>query len=166
VLIRPVEDSEFERAGKLIVEAYEALPGGHMSDEYAGLLAAVKERARDAEVLVAIDEDDGLVGCVTFVSQASSPWAELLEDEEAGIRMLAVRPFVQGRGIGARLVEACVEQSRELNKAAVMLHTTPWMTAAQRLYERLGFERFEERDWQPVPQVPLLAYRLVLETQN
>ena len=32
------------------------------------------------------------------------------------------------------------------------------MTAAQRLYERLGFTRLPERDWSPVPEIDLLVY--------
>ena len=27
-----------------------------------------------------------------------------------------------------------------------MIHTTPWMNAARRMYERLGFERRPDRD--------------------
>jgi hypothetical protein len=36
------------------------------------------------------------------------------------------------------------------------------MHAAHRLYERLGFTRLPDRDWEPVPQVLLLAYSLSL----
>mgnify|MGYP004634202519 FL=1 len=32
------------------------------------------------------------------------------------------------------------------------------MTAAQRLYQRLGFTRLPERDWQPAPGIDLLVY--------
>ena len=32
------------------------------------------------------------------------------------------------------------------------------MTAAQRLYERLGFTRLPERDWSPVPGIDLIVY--------
>jgi hypothetical protein len=36
------------------------------------------------------------------------------------------------------------------------------MTAAHRLYERLGFMRAPERDWKPVPEVRLISYELAL----
>ena len=114
----------------------------------------------EADVLVALDGE--LVGCVTFVPDGSSPWAELLEEGEAGIRMLAVLPAAQGRGAGRALLDACVLAAGRLGRSALLLHTTPWMSAAHRLYERAGFERFPERDWLPVPEVPLLAYRLPL----
>lgn len=146
-----------------MVAAYEALPGGHMSEEYAAELADVGRRAAGTEVLVALDDDGSVIGCVTFVADPSSPWAELAEDGEAAIRMLGVDPKAQGRGVGRALVDACVERARRLRRRAVLLHTTPWMTAAHRLYEKSGFVREPARDWQPTPAVPLLAFRLPLD---
>ena len=132
-----------------------------MSPGYAALLADVARRCREAEVLVA-DDDGSLVGCVTFVPDASSPWAELLGEGESGVRMLAVRPDAQGRGTGRCLLAACVDRARQLGSQALLLHTTPWMTTAHCLYLSSGFVRFEDRDWLPVPDVPLMAFRLEL----
>lgn len=159
--VRLVRPEEHAVAGALVVAAYEALPGAHLSEDYAAELADVGRRAREADVLVALAAGE-LLGCATFVPDRSSPWAELLEDGEAGLRMLAVRPESQGRGVGGALLDACVDRARRSTRTALMLHTTPWMTAAHRLYERAGFARFPERDWTPVPEVPLLAYRLPL----
>jgi ribosomal protein S18 acetylase RimI-like enzyme len=166
--VRPVRPDEHEEAAQLVLAAYRALPGGHLAGDYSTELADVASRSREAEVLVAVrrSEEQGpdeILGCVTLVPDASSPWAELLEEGEAGIRMLAVRPDVQGRGIGGSLVDACVARARALGRAALVLHTTPWMTAAHHLYEEAGFVRFPSRDWNPLPEVPLLAYRLVLD---
>jgi probable phosphoglycerate mutase len=164
VQIRPVRSGEYEQAGSVVIAAYEALPGGHMTAEYAAELGDVARRAAGAEVLVAVDDEDGfLLGCVTFVPDSSSPWAELVEEGEAAIRMLGVAPTAQGRGVGLALVDACLERARQLKRHAVLLHTTPWMPAAQRLYGKAGFVRVPERDWYPTPAVPLLAYRLPLD---
>jgi ribosomal protein S18 acetylase RimI-like enzyme len=161
VEIRTVTPDDYEDAGRVVVEAYRALPGRHLSADYAAELAAVERRAAEAEVLVAT-AGGSVVGCVTLVPDASSPWAELLEEGDAGIRMLAVSPAAQGGGVGRLLVEACVSRARQLGCRSVVLHTTPWMPAARHLYETLGFERLPARDWTPVPEVPLVAYRLVL----
>ena len=161
--VRLVQPPEYEQVGQLVVAAYRSVPGGHLSEDYATALADVKRRATEAEVMVAItDEAEAPVGCVTFVPDASSPWAELLESSEAGIRMLAVDPQAQRRGVGRALLEACIGRGKELRRTAVVLHTTTWMTSAHRLYEASGFERVPDRDWAPVPGVHLLAYRLVL----
>ena len=122
-----------------MVAAYRALPGAHLSNGYAEQLADVGRRAAEAEVLVAAD--DGLLGCVTFVSDATSPWAELLEDNEASIRMLAVDPTVQGRGVGRALLDACLDRARPARSDAIFLHSTPWMQAAHHLYAGAGFVR-------------------------
>lgn len=160
--VRLVQPGEHALAGELVVAAYRALPGGHLTDDYAEELADVERRAREAEVLVAVDDDGGVIGCVTFVPDDSSPWAELLEPGEAGIRMLAVDPRAQRRGTGRALLAACIYRAQELGRTALILHTTPWMKAAHRLYETSGFQRLSERDWVPVPGVPLRAYRLDL----
>ncbi len=112
---------------------------------------------------MAVDGDtEAPLGCVTFVPDASSPYAELLEGAEAGIRMLAVHPGAQRRGTGRALLAACTGRAKELRRTALILHTTPWMTSAHRLYETSGFERLPDRDWAPVPEVHLMAYRLLL----
>jgi len=161
VLVRDVKPEEYTRAGEIVVAAYAALPGRHMSGGYAAELADVARRSGEAEVLVALEED--LLGCVTFVPDSSSPWAEALEPDEAAIRMLGVDPAAQGRGAGADLVDACIERARTLGRGAVFLHSTPWMTSAHRLYERAGFQRVPDRDWTPVPDVPLVAFLLDLD---
>jgi len=160
VEVRQVRTDEYQSAGRLVVAAYRALAGAHLSPDYAAELADVERRASGADVLVALGDE--LIGCVTFVPDASSPWAELLEEGEAGIRMLAVLPAAQGRGVGRKLLDECVSTARKLDRTALLLHTTPWMSTAQHLYSTAGFERFSERDWSPVPEVPLLAYRLLL----
>jgi ribosomal protein S18 acetylase RimI-like enzyme len=157
VEVRQVRPEEYEEAGAVVVAAYQALPGAHLSNGYTAQLADVGRRAREAEVLVAVD--DRLLGCVTFVADATSSWAEMLESDEAAIRMLGVDPTVQGRGVGRALLGACITRACRLGRAALFLHSTPWMEAAHHLYGMAGFVRVPERDWWPVPDVPLLAFR-------
>jgi ribosomal protein S18 acetylase RimI-like enzyme len=161
VEIRTVLPDEWGAAGRLVVAAYRALPGAHMSGGYEAELADVERRASDAEVLVAL-ERVAVVGCVTFVPDSTNHWAEGLEDDEASIRMLAVDPAFQGRGAGAALLDACTVRARSLGRSAIFLHSTPWMTAAHRLYDRAGYVRVPDRDWLPVPDVPLHGFRLDL----
>src|SRR5205823_382345 len=104
-----------------------------------------------------------VVGCVTYVPDTSSPWAEELAGGEAGVRMLGVDPAHQGRGIGTALVEACIARARADARTALVLHSTPWMEAAHAVYRRLGFHRAPGRDLTPVPEVPLLAFTLGLD---
>jgi ribosomal protein S18 acetylase RimI-like enzyme len=163
VEIRRIAPEEYEQAGRLVVAAYEALEGGPLDPGYAAELADIGTRAVEAEVLVALDGGE-LVGCVTFVPDPSSPWAEGVREDESAIRMLAVDPGAQGRGAGGALLDACIVRAVVLGRRGLFLHSTPWMGAAHRMYRKAGFVRVPDRDWLPVPEVPLLAFRLALTT--
>lgn len=163
--IRPVEPDEYARLGALTVDAYGRLGHFEAEPEYEVELADVRSRAEAAAtaVLVAVDGDeDDLLGGVTFVEGAASPFFEHDVPDAAAIRMLAVAPTARGRGIGEALTAACVGRARELGRAAVVLHSTAVMADAHRLYTRMGFRRDDKHDWSPAPGVELLAFRLDL----
>lgn len=161
VVIREARPEEHARLGEMVVAAYRSLPEFDEPD-YEPELRDVARRAREAVVLVAVDDDGTLLGCVTYVPGPESPWAELLEPGEAAIRMLAVDPTARGRGVGTALAAACIARAREDGRAAVFLHSLPYMRAAQAIYRRLGFIRRPDRDWEPVPGIPLLGFALAL----
>jgi GNAT superfamily N-acetyltransferase len=168
VQVREIAGGEHEQVADLTVAAYAAIPGDHMSGGYERELRDVQRRAAEALVLVAVipaaNDRLGPVGAVAYVADRDSPWAagEGLQEDESLIRMLAVDPAHQGCGAGAALVEACIARARVDRKRALMLHTTPWMGTAHRLYERLGFVRRPDRDMLAAPDVPLIAYGLDL----
>jgi ribosomal protein S18 acetylase RimI-like enzyme len=158
VEIRDARPPDYERIGEILVASYGAVDpelGG-----YADELRDVATRAAAAEVLVAADAAD-VVGTLTYVP-GPGPYAEWDDPDAAGIRMLAVDPRWQGRGIGSALVEACVERAQAAGRARIRLHTTDRMTAAQRMYKRLGFWPTPEDDWEAAPGFWLRAYRLDL----
>jgi ribosomal protein S18 acetylase RimI-like enzyme len=147
-MIRPAEPAEFERLGEIVVAAYEAISALEGDDDYVPELRDVARRAREATVLAAIDDATGEpLGCVTYVPDPANPWAEHLRDGEATIRMLAVDPAAQGRGVGTALVAACLDLARAEGRRAIFLHSLPVMEGAQRIYDRVGFRRAPERDW-------------------
>lgn len=143
--VRPAEPEDLPRVGELTVAAYlsDALidPGHWYVDELRDATA----RAAAAHVLVAV-EDGGVVGTVTLAA-AGTPFAEIARDQEFEVRMLAVDPQWRGRGVGERLMRAAIERAIGWGAHAVVLTTLPEMTAAQRLYERLGLRRTPDRDW-------------------
>ena len=158
--VRPIGDDEISALSALTVAAYGELDM-HIGD-YRDELADVAGRARDAAVLVAVD-NGRVLGGVTYVGDAANVYAEFDDVDGAGIRMLAVDARERGRGVGAALVEACVELARAEGRRRIVLHTTDAMDAAQRMYRRLGFTRAVARDWRPRPDVALLGYELVLD---
>ena len=157
VAVRQAAADEHGVVGALTVEAYETLSGmplGH----YRATLLDVAGRAEDADILVAVEPGGRILGAVTYVPGPHSAAAEFADASAAGIRFLAVDPLARGRGIGCLLVTACVERAREAGRARLLLHTSHWMAAAIRLYERLGFVREPRLDWEPEPGVKLLGF--------
>jgi ribosomal protein S18 acetylase RimI-like enzyme len=157
--VREASPEEHDHLGELCVRAYRAL--GAVSDTYAARLRDVRGRAQTARVLAAVEDGAPPVGCVTLILDGG-PWRELAYNDEGEFRMLAVDPAAQGRGAGAALVRACIEEARAAGRARLVLSSATDMTAAHRLYERLGFTRAPARDWKPAPHVQLLAYELAL----
>jgi Acetyltransferases len=158
-LIRPIRPDEYETLGELTVAAYHSIPAEMPHQAIYDLqLRDVAGRARKSCVVVAVSPAGELLGGVTYVSGADDPYSEELRDGEAGIRMLAVDPARQGRGIGRALTEWCVERARAAGRVRLVLHTGEFMPAAVHLYERMGFERLPELDFSPAPGIALIAY--------
>jgi ribosomal protein S18 acetylase RimI-like enzyme len=131
--------------------------GGLASPGYAPELADVAGRADRSELLVVRDADGRVVGSVALV--LGGDFGNVTEsDHEAAFRMLVVDPSAQGQGIGELLVTTCLDRARAAGKRRMVLSTDRRMTAAIRLYERLGFTRLPERDWAPEPGIDLIVY--------
>jgi ribosomal protein S18 acetylase RimI-like enzyme len=151
--------ADFDRIAELTVGVYTA--GDLAPQDYVPELADVAGRAQRAELLVARDATGRVVGSVALV--LSGDFGEVTASEdEAAFRMLAVDGGVRGRGIGEALVRTCLDRARSAGKRRMVLSTDARMTAAHRLYERLGFTRLPERDWTPMPGTDLRVYALDL----
>lgn len=164
MLIRSIAPDEYARLGALTVAAYVTLDGHVHEPEYEIELADVRTRAeaRSTTVLVALDAEGELLGGVTYVKDDESPFAEHGVDGAASIRMLAVDTGRRRAGAGEALVRACIDQARADGRTQVVLHSTPWMTAAHALYGKLGFARDPSLDWDVNPDIKLVAFRLRL----
>ncbi len=168
ITVREIRAEEYERLGDVTVAAYRQLSDDDVDrfpEEYAAYFEELRDigrRAAFCPVLVAVDDAGCVLGGVTYVPGPGTPLSEAEHDGEAGFRMLAVAPDAQGHGAGRALVEACVNRARAEGRRGVVLLTRPFMDRAQSLYERLGFHRAPERDWEPMPGFHLLGYRLDL----
>jgi ribosomal protein S18 acetylase RimI-like enzyme len=146
---------DFDHIAELTVRVY--VEGGLASSGYTAELADVAGRSHRSDLLVVRGPDGGVVGSVALV--LTGDFGEVTtSDEEAAFRMLVVDPAVRGQGIGELLVSTCLDRARAAGKRRMVLSTGPAMTAAHRLYERLGFTRLPERDWTPVPGIDLMVY--------
>jgi ribosomal protein S18 acetylase RimI-like enzyme len=178
IVVREADERDLERVvsvlSKANAEFEPALPPAFYHAYLANVLD-VGSRLKESQLLVAEQSaGSGLVGTITLYADASregwgwpSGWA--------GIRAVAVEPRARGLGIGRRLAEACIKRSRTLGALTVCLHTAPFMDAATRMYENVGFRRAPEFDADagelfesaPItPPIPALAYRLDLASKE
>ena len=152
--VEPARPEDYAAIAELTVRVY--VDGGLASAGYAPELADVAGRAPRSELLVVWDSGR-IVGSVALVLDGDFGNVTA-SDDEAAFRMLVVDPAAQGRGVGELLVATCLERARAAGKRRMVLSTDPRMTAAQRLYRRMGFTRLPERDWAPEPGIDLLVY--------
>lgn len=146
VVVRPLEPGDdTDEAGRVVQQSYLQLPDYPRDDEYDAALADVADRALTSEIVLALNEGE-IVGCLTYISDASNPDYEFSDPEGASFRYFAVDQAAQGRGVGAAMVEWCIARARRDGKRRLRIHTLESMPAAQRLYERLGFRRDPETD--------------------
>lgn len=158
--VRTAVPEEYDAVGQLTASVYVA-EGYADEGGYATVLRDVAARAEQATVLVAL-QDRRVVGAVA-VATAGGPFAEQAKPGEAVVRMLASDPAVRGTGVGTALMQGCLEEAARAGCRVVRLSTQASMTAAHRIYERLGFTRTPERDWSPMPGLTLLTYELSVQ---
>lgn len=163
-VVRVAEPADYADAGQVTAAAYHAddllrRTDGLIDLEYEAQLTDAGRRAREAELLVAID-DDHVLGTVTWCPP-TSPWRELAtRPDQAEFRMLSVAAAGRRRGVGRALVQRCLDRARAEGMREVLLSSLPQMTAAHALYREFGFVRAPELDHSPKPGVRLWAFRL------
>ena len=163
IVVRPARAEEIDAVGALTERAYRAYGyfDNGIAPGYAATLADARSRAAVAELWVAVDADDRLLGTVTVVHPGTE-FAEVSRPGELEFRMLAVDPDAGRRGIGSTLVQAVLDRARALGLPRVVLSTQDRMKSVHRVYERHGFTRLPDRDWDPLPDVHLIAFGLDL----
>ena len=157
-MIRVAQPADLTVAGDVVAGAY--LNDLTVSGGYVNFLRDVATPAREAVLLVAVDDDE-VIGSVTYAI-GGTPLAQRATAQEAELRMLGVSPSARGRGVAEALVAECIDRARRDGVRRIVLSTQPEMLAARRLYLRLGFVRQPDLDWVPEPDVKLLGYAFVL----
>jgi len=162
--VRNAGVEDLDQVSLLIRDAYQEYQANfapEVWERYSREIMDVRSRLDTSELIVA--ENSGrLVGAVTFYPNTSPSDQGGWPAGWTGIRLLAVHPDARGMGIGRVLMDECLRRSRLLSATALGLHTTELMGIAQGMYERMGFVRVPEYDFQAGPEVVVLGYRLDL----
>lgn len=111
---------------------------GHVADVTPGVTAAFDEIERDPNNELIVGEQGGEIVAslqLTYIAGLSRGGMR-----RAQIESVRVRADLRGRRIGERLIETAIERARQRGCGVVQLTTDLRRTAAQRFYQRLGFE--------------------------
>lgn len=80
------------------------------------------------------EEGGRIIGCAGVAQ---------LENFDGNVCELQKMYFLEearGKGLGARMIDACLAKAKEFGFEACYLETMPYMKAAQKLYQKNGFE--------------------------
>ena len=128
--VTEVTDSLLEAFGRLMPQLSPRLeaPSGER-------LRAVA--ANPSAALFTAESGGAVVGALTLV------WYDVPSGRKAWIEDVVVDAATRGRGIGEALVREALALARREGVARVMLTSNATRRAAHRLYERMGFVRYE-----------------------
>jgi putative acetyltransferase len=116
--------------------------------EFAGLPG--QYAAPTGRLLLAC-ENDTVLGCAAL---------RRVDESTCEMKRVYVRPAARGKGLGRRLVEAVLSEAKLAGYSRLCLDVLPEFTAAQELYESLGFVPAEPVSFNPVPGTKFLALAL------
>src|SRR3982750_2912966 len=119
--IRRALPQDLAAVGEITVAAYAEFAHADITS-YVDQLRDAATRDREAELWVATDDSQEILGTVT-ITPAGSPWREVGRDDEGEFRMLAVAPTARSRGVGGALVDLVVDRFRREGASAVVMST-------------------------------------------
>ena len=164
--IRAARPSDRGAIARLTLAAYR---------EYATIMEPSAWRALDDAIRASLVNDEGvtrivaeldgeIVGSAALYAPTSAPYGSLASAAAwPEVRLVAVSPSARGRGVARALVDECVVLARAAGASVLGLHTSRSMRAAMRLYERMGFVRDPEHDFQPPGAELVEGYLLRLD---
>ena len=168
-IIREAKPSEYSHLGGLMVDVYAKLEGFPFPSEIPDYYNTLRDVGRfknspRTKLLVAVSEkgviDGGLVyfGDLKYYGSADE---STHTQQSAAFRLLAVSSEAQGKGLGKLLIHTCFKQAKKEGFSSLIIHSTKYMMIAWKMYERLGFVRFPEIDFEKSGvQVYGFRYRL------
>ncbi|MFD0674638.1 GNAT family N-acetyltransferase [Cohnella sp. GCM10027633] len=166
MILREATEEELAYVRERRVAAYEPyaklIPAGHW-EALKRSLSSASDRAPGVRLIVA-EAAGAIAGSVALFPPKANAYDGLVDAVDyPEIRMLAVDSAYQGGGVASALIRECIASARAQGYASIGLHTGEFMAPAIRLYEKFGFERVPEQDFQPADDgINVLAFRLTI----
>ncbi|ARK29769.1 GNAT family N-acetyltransferase [Halalkalibacter krulwichiae] len=164
--IRDAKANELDYIRNQRLAAYSEHAQVISDDHWQALKKAVSSKAdtQDGVELIVAEIEGQIVGSVALFPPKADAYEGLVEEVDySEIRLLAVSPEARGKGVALALVTECIERTKIKGYSAIGLHTADFMESALKLYNRLGFKRLPQYDFEPANDgVIVKAFRLAI----
>jgi GNAT superfamily N-acetyltransferase len=166
ITIREATKEELPEIRRQRVQAYEdhipSIPEKH----WEALKKAISSEAdqQPGVDLLAAEMEGRIVGSVALFPAKTDAYEGYVDElDYPEIRVLAVAPEARGKGVAAALIKECIHRAKAKGFDYIGLHTGDFMKDAIALYERFGFERLPQYDFEPANDgIIVKAFRLAI----
>lgn len=139
VLLREIQKKDNELVAKVIRTVLEEFNVPKVGTAYADPeLDCMFETYSESKTAYFVVEKNGkVIGCAGIAPLANG------SPEVCELQKMYFLPETRGLGIGAQMMECCMEKARSFGFKQCYLETMPYMEAAQKLYLKSGFVYLE-----------------------
>lgn len=88
------------------------------------------------------EENNEIIG-MAYLILSGNP-TDIFQEDWCYLRMVGVHTEYNGKGIGKKLTQMCIDFASQKNEKTMALHTSEFMDAARHIYENLGFKQIRE----------------------
>jgi ribosomal protein S18 acetylase RimI-like enzyme len=174
-VVRSAVPADHAAIRDLVIAAYGQYAGLIAPDIFSSYLADLLDLERHAShgPLLVVEADDRVRGFAAFYPDASVQGFGWPPGWASG-RALAVHPAARGLGVARALLTACERLAQDGGAPVFAFHTASFMTSAIALYERLGYCRAPEFDFDMAARfgrfgaapITAIAYLRYLKREN
>lgn len=162
LIIEELSPYDKEKTTEVLVLSYEQYKNSysdiqHYYDYIEHIRTSLDNSLIDKVLIAKIGSE--IVGTLQIFSNGIDAYGELnIPINDPVVRLLGVHPEIRGKGIARKLLDASVNYAQVSGASSLYLHTSEKMPDAIRLYERFGFLRSPEYDYD-ILDFTVICYR-------
>ena len=159
--VRLATEQEIPQIIRLIVEANKEYASLMPDGAFEAYKISIEQTIRDEEEVeryVAIDDGQIAGAVILFHPYTLNLGDRIIINPFSEMRLLAVDPERRNSGVGALLIDECERIVQERGEQAITLHTTDLMKTAKAMYERRGYRRYPDIDFNGLGGVEIVGF--------
>jgi putative acetyltransferase len=139
MLIREIQQKDNKQIALIIREIFHELDAPKVGTAYADpILDTLFEVYQNDRSTYFVVEKDGIVVGGCGIAPLENGVASVCE-----LQKMYFSPEIRGTGFAELIIEKCLNFAKEVGFKICYLETLSFMTAAQKLYKRIGFENID-----------------------